>query len=485
LINRELIDVFSEIAREKNVDRSELGSIIEQLFLHLVERDRGDSSNCSVIVNLDKGELEIYAERDIVDDLMDPVMEITLEEALKLAPEENFQIGDSFVEVIDPTIFGRRLVTAAKQFFSQRLQDVEKRYVYEDYSQRIGEIVIGTVRQMQRDSIYINIDQAELLMPRREQIVTERHRRGDTLRAVVKSVEVTPRGPEIIISRTDNHFLYKLFEMEVPEIEDGIIEIQAIARQPGDRSKIIVRSNDRRIDPVGACVGMRGSRIQAIVRELNNEKIDIVNFSEQPEVLISRALSPATPLDLYIDEDDKYCIALFNDDELEFAIGRGGVNINLASRITDYRIDAFGKKEYDRNQKQQATPLAEIPDFTSAKAKLLDAAGIVTVSDLLNADEEEILGIDGMGEKTLEDAFNLVAAYIEEDNNEEEVEEEVNVEQLLDDLNEQETVVEESAGKEEPAEEPETETAEDNMPETAADETPVKDEELTLEEKSK
>ena len=481
MINRELIDVFSEIAREKNVDRSELGSIIEQLFLHLVERDRGDSSNCSVIVNLDKGELEIYAERDIVDDLMDPVLEIKLEEALKLAPGENFQVGDYFVEVIDPTIFGRRLVTAAKQFFSQRLQDVEKRYVYEDYSQRIGEIVIGTVRQIQRDSIYINIDQAELLMPRREQIVTERHRRGDTLRAVVKSVEVTPRGPEIIISRTDNHFLYKLFEMEVPEIEDGIIEIQAIARQPGDRAKIIVRSNDRRIDPVGACVGMRGSRIQAIVRELNNEKIDIVNFSEQPEVLISRALSPATPLDLYIDEDDKYCIALFNDDELEFAIGRGGVNINLASRITNYRIDAFGKKEYDRNQKQQATQLAEIPDFTSAKAKLLNVAGIVTVSDLLNTDEEEILAIDGMGEKTLEDAFNLVAAYIEEDNNEEEIEEEVNVEQLLDDLNEQERVVEESVGKEEP----ETETAEDNMSETTAVETPVKDEELTLEEKSK
>mgnify|MGYP001472769056 FL=1 len=481
MINRELIDVFSEIAREKNVDRSELGSIIEQLFLHLVERDRGDSSNCSVIVNLDKGELEIYAERDIVDDLMDPVLEITLEEALKLAPGENFQVGETFVEVIDPTIFGRRMVTAAKQFFSQRLQDVEKRYVYEDFSQRIGEIVIGTVRQMQRDNIYINIDQAELLMPRREQIVTERHRRGDTLRAVVKSVEVTPRGPEIIISRTDNHFLYKLFEMEVPEIEDGIIEIQAIARQPGDRAKIIVRSNDRRIDPVGACVGMRGSRIQAIVRELNNEKIDIVNFSEQPEVLISRALSPATPLDLYIDENDKYCIALFNDDELEFAIGRGGVNINLASRITNYRIDAFGKKEYDRNQKQQATQLAEIPDFTSAKAKLLDAAGIVTVSDLLNTDEEEILAIDGMGEKTLEDAFNLVAAYIEEDNNEEEIEEEVNVEQLLDDLNEQETVVEESVSKEEP----EAETAEDNMSETATVETPVKDEELTLEEKSK
>ena len=479
-----MIDVFSEIAREKNVERSELGAIIEQLFLHLVERDRGDSSNCSVIVNLDKGELEIYAERDIVDDLMDPVLEITLEEALKLAPGENFQIGETFVEVIDPTIFGRRLVTAAKQFFSQRLQDVEKRYIYEDYSQRIGEIVIGTVRQMQRDNIYINIDHAELLMPRREQIITERHRRGDTIRAVVKSVEVTPRGPEIVISRTDNHFLYKLFELEVPEIEDGIIEIQAIARQPGDRAKIIVRSNDRRIDPVGACVGMRGSRIQAIVRELNNEKIDIVNFSEQPEILISRALSPATPLDLYIDEDDKYCVALFSDDELEFAIGRGGVNINLASRITNYRIDAFGKKEYDRNQKQQGTPLAEIPDFTPAKAKLLDAAGIVTVSDLLNADEEEILAIDGMGEKTLEDAYNLVAAFIEADNAEE-VEEEVDLEELLDDLEEQEAAAEESAAKEESAEEAETETAEDDESETAAEETPVDDEELTLEEESK
>ena len=484
MINHELIDVFSEIAREKNVERSELGAIIEQLFLHLVERDRGDSSNCSVIVNLDKGELEIYAERDSVDDLMDPVLEITLEEALKLAPGENFQIGETFVEVIDPTIFGRRLVTAAKQFFSQRLQDVEKRYIYEDYSQRIGEIVIGTVRQMQRDNIYINIDHAELLMPRREQIITERHRRGDTIRAVVKSVEVTPRGPEIVISRTDNHFLYKLFELEVPEIEDGIIEIQAIARQPGDRAKIIVRSNDRRIDPVGACVGMRGSRIQAIVRELNNEKIDIVNFSEQPEILISRALSPATPLDLYIDEDDKYCVALFSDDELEFAIGRGGVNINLASRITNYRIDAFGKKEYDRNQKQQGTPLAEIPDFTPAKAKLLDAAGIVTVSDLLNADEEEILAIDGMGEKTLEDAYNLVAAFIEADNAEE-VEEEVDLEELLDDLEEQEAAAEESAAKEESAEEAETETAEDDESETAAEETPVDDEELTLEEESK
>jgi len=435
LINRALIDVFSEIAREKNVERSELGAIIEQLFLHLIERDRGDSSNCSVIVNLDKGELEIYAEREIVDDLMDPVLEITLQNALKLEPGENFEVGDVFVEVIDPAIFGRRLVTSAKQFFSQRLNDVEKRYIYEDYSQRVGEIVIGTVRQIQRDTLYINIDQAELLMPRREQILSERHRRGDTIRAVVKSVEVTPRGPEIIISRTDNHFLYKLFEMEVPEIEDGIIEIDGIARQPGERAKIIVKSNDRRIDPVGACVGMRGSRIQAIVRELNNEKIDIVNYSHQPEILLSRALSPATPLDLYIDEDDKYCVAVFNDDDLEFAIGRGGVNINLASRITDYRIDAYGKKEYERNQKQQATLLSEIEDITKKDAALFENESILTVSDLLGAEEDTLLDIKGISSNKIEKIYNAIETFIETDNNEE-VEEEVDVKELMEDLDE-------------------------------------------------
>ena len=436
MINRALIDVFSEIAREKNVERSELGSIIEQLFLHLIERERGDSSNCSVIVNLDKGELEIYAERQIVDDLMDPVLEILLQEASKLAPGENFEVGDTFVEVIDPAIFGRRLVTAAKQFFSQRLNDVEKRYIYEDYSQRIGEIVIGTVRQIQRDNLYINIDQAELLMPRKEQILSERHRRGDTLRAVVKSVEVTPRGPEIIISRTDNHFLYKLFEMEVPEIEDGIIEIEGIARQPGERAKIIVKSNDRRIDPVGACVGMRGSRIQAIVRELNNEKIDIVNYSHQPEILLSRALSPATPLDLYIDEEDRYCVAVFNDDDLEFAIGRGGVNINLASRITNYRIDAYGKNEYERNQKQQATLLSNIEDFTKKDVTLFETANFLTVSDVLGAEEETLLEIKGMTADKLEQAYNAIAAFIESDNADKVEEEVVDVKELIDNLDE-------------------------------------------------
>ncbi len=356
MVNRELIEVFSEIAREKNVERSELAKILEDLFLYVIEKEYGDSSHCSCIVNLDKGEIEIYAEKTIVDEIDDYKVEITLEEAIAKEPDAaDLEVGDLFVEVIDPRVFGRRLVTTAKQYFAQRLRDLERNYIYEDYANRIGEIIIGVVHQVQRDSLYINIEQAELRMPKTEQIRSERYRRGDTIRAIIKSVEVTPKGPDIIVSRSDNHFLFKLFEMEVPEIEDGIIDIASIARNPGERAKIIVRSNDKRIDPVGACVGMRGSRIQAIVRELNNEKIDIVNFSEQAEILVSRALSPAKPVQLFIDDDKKYCVALFEDENLDAAIGRNGMNINLASKITDYRIDAYGVKQYERIQEDQKT----------------------------------------------------------------------------------------------------------------------------------
>ena len=432
MVNRELIEVFSEIAREKNVERSELGSILEGLFLHLVERERGDSSNCSVIVNLDKGEFEIYVEKIIVDDVEDPVMEITLDEVSKVDSEmaNDLELGDTYVEIIDPMIFGRRMIHMAKQFFSQRLQDVEKKYIYEDYAGRVGEIVIGTVHQVQRDNVFVNIDHAELRMPRKEQIKSERYRRGDSIRAVIKSVEITSRGPDIVISRSDNHFLYKMFEMEVPEIEDNVIEISSIARNPGERAKIIVRSHDRRIDPVGACVGMRGSRIQAIVRELSNEKIDIVNYSDQSEILISRALSPAKPLDLYIDDDRKYCIAIFEDDDLELAIGRGGVNVNLASNVTEYRIDAFGKKEYERKQLEQETLLENIEDMPKRAVKPLYENDIKTVSELLNTEEEKLIEIKGITETSLEKIYNAVQSFVEKNQISTEVSDEDDKEEL-------------------------------------------------------
>ena len=415
MVNRELIEVFSEIAREKNVERSELATILEELFLYIIEREYGDSSNCSCIVNLDKGEIEIYAEKTIVEEVDDYKVEITLEEAFEKEPEaaEGLIVGDIFVEVIDLTVFGRRIINTAKHFFAQKLRDVERNYIYEDYANRVGEIVIGIVHQVQRDNVFINIDQAELRLPKNEQIQSERYRRGDTVRSVIKSVEITSKGPDIVVSRSDNHFLHKLFEMEVPEIEDGIIDITSIARHPGERSKIIVQSNDRRIDPVGACVGMRGSRIQAVVRELNNEKIDIVNHSEQPEILITRALSPAKPVNLYIDEEKEYCIAIFEDENLDSAIGRNGMNINLASSLTEYRIDAYGVNQYKRLQDDQNTLLTEVDGITEKIGKSLLDSNIKTVLDLMEADEESLLEISGINASHVEQVYSSVQQFIE------------------------------------------------------------------------
>ena len=417
MVNRELIEVFSEIAREKNVDRSELATILEELFLYIIEREYGDSSNCSCIVNLDKGEIEIYAEKTIVEEVDDYKVEITIEEAIEKEPEaaEGLIVGDIFVEIIDLTVFGRRIINTAKHFFAQKLRDVERNYIYEDYANRIGEIVIGIVHQVQRDNVFINIDQAELRLPKNEQIQSERYRRGDTVRSVIKSVEITSKGPDIVVSRSDNYFLNKLFEMEVPEIEDGIIDIKSIARHPGERAKIIVQSNDRRIDPVGACVGMRGSRIQAVVRELNNEKIDIVNHSEQPEILITRALSPAKPVNLYIDEEKEYCIAIFEDENLDSAIGRNGLNINLASRVTGYRIDAYGVNQYKRLQDDQNTPLTEVDGITEKIGKSLLDSNIKTVLDLMEADEESLLEISGIKASLVEQVYSSVQQFIERD----------------------------------------------------------------------
>ena len=415
MVNRELIEVFSEIARDKNVERSELATILEELFLYIIEREYGDSSNCSCIVNLDKGEIEIYAEKTIVEEVDDYKVEITLEDAIKKEPEaaDGLQVGDVFVEVIDLRVFGRRIINTAKHFFSQKLRDVERNYIYEDYANRVGEIVIGVVHQVQRDNVFVNIEQAELRLPRSEQIKTERYRRGDTVRSIIKSVEITSKGPDIVVSRSDNHFLHKLFEMEVPEIEDGIIDITSIARQSGERAKIIVKSNDRRIDPVGACVGMRGSRIQAVVRELNNEKIDIVNYSDQPEILITRALSPAKPVNLYIDEEKEFCIAIFEDDSLDAAIGRGGMNINLASQLTGYRIDAYGENQYKRLQEDQNTLLTDVDGIDKSIGEKLYGINIKTVLDLLEADEESLFEIKGINSDIVEQIYSSVQNFIE------------------------------------------------------------------------
>ena len=450
MINRDLIEIFIELAREKNIERSELGTIIEQLFLFIIEKETGESDNCSVIVNLDKGEIEIYVEKTIVEEVDDDHFDITLERAIELEPDlaGELKLGDTFVEVIDPARFGRRLVANARQFLNKRTREVQQQYIYEDYVQRIGEVIIGTVHQVHRENTFVNIEQTELRMPRNEQIFSERFRRGDTIRALVKSVEVTSKGPDILISRSDDLFLYKLFEMEVPEIEDGIIEIKGIARKPGERSKIIVHSVDKRIDAVGACVGMRGSRIQSVVRELNNEKIDIVNYTEKSEVFITRALSPAKPMDLYIDDDRKYCVAIFDEGGLENAVGRSGVNINLASKLTGYTIDAYTKSEYDEVLVNQKTTLESLDGITKTLASKLSKVGIISVADYLNTKKYVLTDELELNDKEVTSISNAVNLFIEVTHNKEEVDEVVEDNNDLDASVDTEEVIQEQSNEE-------------------------------------
>ena len=404
--NQNIIEAFSVIAREKNIDRTNLGTIIEDLFMTLIEKKYGeDCDNFSVIVNMEKGEIEIYQEMIIVEDIQDPVREISLQDANLIEP--SLVIGDPFIKVHQPSDFGRRLINTAKQHLNQKIKDVEKQVIFDEYESKIGEIVVGYIHQIHRENVYVNIDKIELRIPIENQISNDRYRRGDTVRAIVKSIDWTPRGPDIILTRSDNVFLSRLFEMEIPEIEDGIIDIKEVSRVPGDRSKVIVFSSDKRIDAVGACVGMRGSRIQAIVRELNGEKIDIINWTPQAEVLISRALSPAKPLNMFIDEEKKYVVAVFDDEELPLAIGRNGQNIKLASDVTGYKIDAVKESEYN-NAERGKQNLSEIDGIAEKYISSLNELGIFTCNDFMDSDRKKILSIDGLGEKTLEKITNLV-----------------------------------------------------------------------------
>ncbi|MDD3807129.1 MAG: transcription termination factor NusA [Candidatus Marinimicrobia bacterium] len=403
--HKELIDAFSQLAKEKGIARSEVADIIESVFESIIRKKYGDVDNFDIIVNTEKGEIEIYQELEVVadEDLDDEVREISLSEVRKRPDvEDNIEPGDVIVQVIDPDIFGRRAISSAKQVLSQKIRELERNQIYEEYKNRIGEIIVGSIHQIRRgESLFVNIDKTELKMPRREQIETERYRRGDTIKAIIKEVNITPKGPEIIISRADESFLRRLFELEVPEIFDGIVEIKAIARVPGRRSKIIVESNDKRIDAVGACVGIKGSRIKTIVNELGGENVDIISYSHEAEVLISRALSPAKPLFIEINENRKTALAVFDDNEIATAIGTGGININLTSQVTGYDIDAIRRSEYNRLEGDDIF-IEDLEGITNAQIQALQEAGIETAADFLNAEAEDLLEIKGIGEKTFE-----------------------------------------------------------------------------------
>lgn len=421
----EIVEAFSQIAKEKNIERELLGEILESTILSIIKKKYGKADNFEIFVSMDKGEIEIYQNKIIVEEIEDEVAEIDLVSARRVEPD--LEIGDEFIEIVDPKSFGRRLIVSAKQNLNQKLKDAERDILYEEYSRRIGEILVGDVRQINRNEIYLNIDKTEVILRRNEQIHNERYRRGDNVRAIVKSVEKTSRGLEIIVSRSDPKILMRLFELEVPEIYDGIIEIKSVAREPGERAKIAVVSNDKRIDALGACVGMKGIRIQSISKELNNEKIDVINWHMDAGIFISRSLSPAKVYKVIVDRNKKKAIAVLSDDQISLAIGRGGQNRRLASRLSGFEIEIIKESEYKQIMEIQLTggddgepeavaesgdkkaeALSEVSGLTAGLLKKLSAGGFSTVSEVRAAGVDGLMKLPGVGEKTASKIFALV-----------------------------------------------------------------------------
>ncbi len=408
-MNAEIAEAFSQIVREKSLERDELTEIIENIVISMIKKQYGHADNFDIFINLDKGEIEIYQNKIIVEEVEDVSREIDLETARKVEP--SLEIGDDFIEILDPADFGRRSIISAKQNLNQRIRDAEKEVVYDEFKNRVGEIIMGDIRQISRDNLYLNIERTEVVLPRSERIESERYRRGDHIRAIVKEVRRNMRGPEIIVSRADPQFLIRLFELEVPEIYDGVIEIKGVARQPGERAKISVYSNDKRVDPVGACVGMKGIRIQAVSKELNNEKIDIIPFSSEPEIYITRALSPAKPVRVIINREAESAVAVVMDSEVSIAIGKGGLNRRLTSRLTGFNVEIIKESEYRAMVEKAREDEVKIADLEGVKPSIvqkLELNGVYTADDVTELGMDGLLALPGIGEKTAEKLLELV-----------------------------------------------------------------------------
>lgn len=408
-MNNEIMEAITQIAKDKRIEKENLRDILENIFISMIQKKYGHSDNFDVIVNIDKGDIEIFQERTVVENVEDPVREIDLEAARKIDPEA--EIDEEVVEVVDPVAFGRRLIVSAKQNLNQKIRDFERSQVIDEYRNRIGEIIIGDIHQIQKRGIYINQDRTEVFLPRDEQIHNERLRRGQTVRCLVKEVREESKGPEIIVSRADKQFLIRLFELEVPEIYDGIVEIKDVAREAGERSKISVESIDRRIDPVGACVGMKGVRIQAIVRELNNEKIDIINYSNEPAIFISRALTPVKPLKVIVNEEEKMAVVIIEDDKMSLAIGRGGQNLRLASQLTGYQIEPIKESEYEVEARPATVNVEDIDALGAALQKKLIDGNVYYLNEIFELGKEGLVELQGIGPKTADKILDAAQQF--------------------------------------------------------------------------
>ena len=349
----DIVEAFAQMAKLKSIDRDILESIIKDSFRKMMEKRHGPEANFDVIVNMEKGNIEIFLYKTVVEEVNDPSVEIDVSSA-KDRSGEDFEPGDEYVEEIPIDEFGRRLVLNLKQNLNQKIKEIEKEVTFNTYKELLGDIIVGEVYQIKPNSVLLIHNHNEIIFPKSEQIPKERYKKGDTIRAIIKSVEKRPSGPPyVVVSRADDQFLYKLFELEIPEIYDGILDIKSIAREPGERAKIAVYSNDDRIDAVGACVGMKGMRIHSIVRELSNENIDVINFTDDSALFISRSLAPAKLQDIEIDEENKVAKIYADEDQLSLIIGKNGQNVKLASKLTNFQIDVVREKEKEETKQAE------------------------------------------------------------------------------------------------------------------------------------
>ena len=414
-MNTEIVESFAQMVREKSLDKDVLAGIIEEIFGIMVKKKYGLEAKYDVVVNMDKGDIEIFLERTIVDTVNDPGTEISIDEVNEKGNADDLEVGEDFVEKIELKEFGRRLINLARQSLNQKIREIEKELVYNEYSEMLGEIVVGDIYQVRRNDVLINHNKNELLLPRNEQIPREKYRKGDTIRAVIKDVRKTQNGPVIIISRGDNLFLRRLFEIEIPEIYDGVIEIKEIVREPGERAKVAIESNDARIDAVGACVGMKGVRIHAIVRELNNENIDVINYTEDSIVFIQRCLAPAKLKQIEIDEEAKKCIVTADSDQVSLIVGRNGVNIRLAIKLSGYEIEVI-RQEKPFEEYDEDIELVELREELGAEiVDLLINNRLDTALEVLGAGIDKLKEIEGLDEEKAKQIIEILENQFEEE----------------------------------------------------------------------
>lgn len=415
-----LVSSFAEIAREKDIDRDTLQLIVEDVFRAMIRKRYGSDEAFEIIFNPDHGDIQILHIREVVEnmDMEDPVTQIELDDSHKI--DEDFDLGDEVASEVNVADFGRRAVMTARQTFSQRIRDLEKENIYKTYQDIIGEIVVGEVYQIRRREVLVIHNKVELILPREEQIFKDRYRKGDMLRAVVKEVrrDATGSNPQVIISRADPIFMERLFELEVPEIYDGIVEIKRIVREPGDRAKVAVVSHDERIDPVGACVGIKGVRIHAVVRELGNENIDVLEWSDDRFELIKRALSPARPVSVIVNKelDPPRAKVVVRADEVSQAIGRGGINIRLASSLTSFEIDVYREISAD----EEDIEIGEFADeLDQETVQRLRDIGCDSAKAVLELSPDELVRRSGLEPAVAQHVLSIIRTEFEDEEEEE------------------------------------------------------------------